>query len=147
MVRVKQDRDRHNRLGQNGLTLIEVLIAFAILAMIVISVYSFIGQNTRFLLVAEDRLLASIAIDNQAINDLVSIRGRTEGTETLEETIGGRTYVIEREALEVNEGLLRVTYTARRQLAPQVPGQSQAPASSQSLSQTLGQAVILRERS
>ena len=50
--------------GEKGLTLIEVLIALAILASVVGSLLVLMGQHTRQAAALEDRMLARIAAEN-----------------------------------------------------------------------------------
>ncbi|MCQ8185059.1 type II secretion system minor pseudopilin GspI [Parvularcula maris] len=80
---------------QRGLTLIEVLVAMTVLALVVGSLLVLIGQHTRQAAALEDRLMARIAADNALASYIIA---REEGARVdlrSEEEIGGRTIYIE----------------------------------------------------
>lgn len=55
---------------RSAFTLIEVLVALAVLGAIASSAIALIGQNTRYIASAEDRMLASIIADNAMVEAL-----------------------------------------------------------------------------
>lgn len=63
---------------QNGMTLVEVLVALAILGMTASSIMMLIAQNTRFVATSEDRAIAAILLDNVMVETLA----RTSALET-----------------------------------------------------------------
>lgn len=69
---------------QRGVTLIETLVALAIMGLVTTSVLVLIGQNTRFMAAAQDRTYASIAADNLMVEALAK-SGVIEVGETLGE--------------------------------------------------------------
>ncbi|MEM9495942.1 MAG: type II secretion system minor pseudopilin GspI [Pseudomonadota bacterium] len=91
---------------QSGVTLVETLVALAVMGLTAASILTLIGQNTRFIISAEDRTYASIAADNIMV-DALARETVDQGEETGETTIAGRTYTFSRriEASPV-EGLL-----------------------------------------
>ncbi len=72
------------------MTLIEVMVALAVLALVAAGVLSLVSQNSRFIIAAEDRLLASVLADNLLIERLTTIRPLDEGEEVFEEEFSGR---------------------------------------------------------
>lgn len=69
---------------QRGLTLVEVLIALAILGLVAASIVSLIGQNTRFIADQEEKMLAGMLVDAVTIERLAQ-RAPLERGETIEE--------------------------------------------------------------
>lgn len=55
---------------QQGLTLIETLVALAIMGLTTTAILVLVGQNTRFAAQASDRAYASIAVDNLMVEAL-----------------------------------------------------------------------------
>lgn len=55
---------------QKGVTLVETLVALAVLGLVAGSVLILVGQNTRFAAAARDRTYASIAADNVMVRAL-----------------------------------------------------------------------------
>lgn len=94
------------------MTLVEVLVALAVMGAVVAAVISLISQNTRFVTAAEDRLLAGIAADNAMIERLASDAPLETGEETREIMVGARTFAVTEAVTETGaEGLLRVDIT------------------------------------
>lgn len=99
---------------ERGLTLVEVLVAFAILAGVVVSVMGLIGQNTRYIVSAEERMLASVAADNMLTEELVQLASPNETVEEGETTIASRTFVYRRSVIELGNGVAQIEYAVRR---------------------------------
>lgn len=97
--------------GQSGLTLIETLVAFAILSSIILSVSAIISQAARLTLSAEERLLASIAADNLVTAELASERTRFDDNGEI--VLAGRTFTFEREAIDASDETEQITYRIR----------------------------------
>ncbi len=99
---------------QYGMTLIEVLVAFAILAGIALSVLVLTGQNAQYMLTAEEKLLASIAADNLLTNDLarreIPSAGETKGAVTIAE----RPFAFTRTVVEIGDRAILIDYEVRR---------------------------------
>ncbi len=119
-------RPRIHRRRQCGMTLIEVLVAFAILSGLALSVLTLVGQNAQYMLTAEEKLLASIAADNLLTNDL-AIRetppaGETEGSVTIAE----RPFAFRRVTVEIGERAVMIDYEVRRAGSEQVLSRASA---------------------
>lgn len=99
---------------RNGFTLIEVLVALVVLGAIATASIALIGQNTRYIASAEDRLLAAIVADNatvEALSVAVLERGETE----TEIEFGGASWVYARKVIDPGvEGLSRIDIAVRR---------------------------------
>ncbi|GGY52720.1 type II secretion system minor pseudopilin GspI [Parvularcula lutaonensis] len=83
---------------QKGLTLIEVLVALAVLSSIVGSILVLIGQHTRHAAAIEERALARIVAENAMVAYVAAKRSGQPADLSGEEEIAGRafTYVIDR---------------------------------------------------
>jgi len=95
---------------QKGMTLLEVLISFAILSGLVLSVFVLMNQNSNYLLVAEERLLASIAVDNLLTNDLAVQEQFSAGVTSGEVSVGGYAFSYSRSVVEIGERGLLIQY-------------------------------------
>ena len=102
------------RRSQAGLTLIEVLVAFTILAGVMASVLTLLSQNTQFMVIAEDRLMANILADNLMVEELLDDRRLDIGSKAEQRRFAGREFFYSRTALEVNAGVYQVRYEIRR---------------------------------
>lgn len=71
--------------AERGFTLIEVMVALAVLGLAVLAILNLQGENLRTAQAMEARVLASVVADNQAIAALTSPEppalGRAEGQE------------------------------------------------------------------
>ncbi|HXI86456.1 MAG TPA: type II secretion system minor pseudopilin GspI [Parvularculaceae bacterium] len=102
----------HNR--AKGFTLVEVLVALAILGLVAGGVLALTAQNARFQAAAETRLLAGILVDNELIEALGRVstleRGRSKGSADF----AGRSWTIERSVANLNNnGLVQIEITVR----------------------------------
>lgn len=77
-------RSKARRWREKGLTLVEVLVALAILGLVAASIVSLIGQNTRFIADQEAKMLAGMLADAAMVEKLAQ-RGAPERGETVEE--------------------------------------------------------------
>lgn len=98
------------RASQKGMTLVEVLVAFAILSGIVLSVMVLVGQNAQYMLSAEQRVLASVAVDNMLTRDLavreIPAPGETQG----EASVAGRVFEYRRTISEIGDQAILIEY-------------------------------------
>lgn len=84
------------RESEKGLTLVEVLVALAILGAVAGSVLVLIGQNARFVAAAETRLMAGVLLDNLAVEALGRV-SKLDLAEQEEETeFAGRRWLVDR---------------------------------------------------
>ncbi len=88
------------RNSQKGVTLVETLVALAVMGLIIGALLVLMGQNSRFAATMRERAMASIAADNLMVEALVlrdAIEiGETEG----EVAVGGETYLYRRAIIE-----------------------------------------------
>ncbi|MGF1543574.1 MAG: prepilin-type N-terminal cleavage/methylation domain-containing protein [Parvularculaceae bacterium] len=105
------DRARN---AQAGMTLVEVLVAFAILAGVLGSVLTLLSQNARFMIAAEDRLMAQIAAYNLAVVELARATRRAQGASEGVAVVGDRRFAFTRSAIEPRRGVLQIDYVVRR---------------------------------
>ncbi len=97
-----------------GFTLIEVLIAFAILAGVVASTLALLSQNARFMVAAQDRLMAEIAADNLMVQELATATSLSTGETTGAVTVAGRSFDFQRVVLDASENVVQIEYVIRR---------------------------------
>ena len=96
------------------MTLVETLVALAILAGVVLSAYAMLAQATRFAATEQERLIAGIIADNQAIELLVRPAPPDQGEE--EETIeaSDRQWRAKTVVTDAGEGLLQISVSVSR---------------------------------
>ena len=113
---------------QRGVTLVETLVALAIMGLVTSSLLVLVGQNTRFLTSARDRTYASIAIDNLMVESL-AISSRLEfGEEFGQIEVAGREWEFRRTITET--GVINVS---RIDIAVFSPGSQQVIANASTL--------------
>ncbi len=117
---------RANSRRQRGMTLIEVLVAFAILSGIALSVLILVGQNARYMLTAEEKLLASIAADNLLANDLARQETPSAGESVGSIAIAERPFAFRRVVVEIGERAVMIDYEIRREGGEQVLSRASA---------------------
>ncbi|MFN0023014.1 MAG: type II secretion system minor pseudopilin GspI [Parvularculaceae bacterium] len=103
------------RHSQHGLTLVETLVAMAILAAISISAYAMLSQGASFAASERDRLAASIVADNLLIEALLRAAPPDLGEEEGEVAFAGRTFEWDRTVTEGGEQLRRIELVVRLQ--------------------------------
>lgn len=111
---------------QRGMTLIEVLVAFAILSGIALSVLTLVGQNAQYMLTAEEKLLASIAADNLLTNDLALRETPSAGESDGRIIIAQRPFAFQRIVVEFGERAVLIEYEIRREGGEQVLSRASA---------------------
>ncbi|MEO1251892.1 MAG: type II secretion system minor pseudopilin GspI [Pseudomonadota bacterium] len=95
---------------QRGMTLIEVLVAFAILAGLVLTVMTLTGQNAQYAARTEDRLLAQIAADNLLVADLAARRSPPVGDTGAAAEVFGRNFSYRRSVYDAGERAVLIQY-------------------------------------
>lgn len=109
------------RKAQRGVTLVETLVALAIMGLVTTSILVLIGQNTRFTANAFDRTYASIAADNLMVETLARRGGVTLGEETGQIMVGSQDWDFSKTISETPvEGILRVDIAVRAENSEQV---------------------------
>ncbi len=116
----------HRFHAQRGMTLIEVLVAFAILSGIALSVLTLVGQNAQYMLTAEEKLLASIAADNLLTNDLARRETPSAGEVARTMTIAEQAFAYRRVVVEIGERAVAIDYEIRREGGEQVLSRASA---------------------
>ena len=107
----------------NGFTLLEMLVALAVLSLAVLALVNLAGENSRTGVVIEERVFAGVIADNRAIEALTSRQppalGETSGSEKSAERIWRWT----RRVAETPEpGILRVDVAVMSDRTDQVLG-------------------------
>lgn len=94
---------------QTGMTLVEVLVALAILGMTAASIMMLIAQNTRFVAASEDRAIAAILLDNVMVETLASTAAPELGASEETRDFVGRDWRVMRTIGETGlEGVVRI---------------------------------------
>ena len=97
------------RNSQKGVTLVETLVALAVMGLIIGSLLVLLGQNSRFAAAMRDRTMASIAADNLMVEALVLRDAAAIGESAGEVTVGGETMAYRRAIIETGvDGVLRI---------------------------------------
>lgn len=106
---------------ERGMTLVEVLVALAILGLVAASIVALIGQNTRFISNAEEQMIAGIIADNAMVDALGRIAPLERNTSEKELQTAGRSW---RVATTVEDspvpGLVRIDIAVRAGASDQV---------------------------
>ena len=106
---------RRNHSASNGMTLVEVLVAFAVLAGVMTSVLALAGQNARFMASAEDRLAAGFLADNLMVEALATQRRIATGSTDEAIEYAGRRFEYARTVQTVNDDVLQIEFDVRRE--------------------------------
>ncbi|MEO1014896.1 MAG: type II secretion system minor pseudopilin GspI [Pseudomonadota bacterium] len=99
---------------QRGLTLVETLVAFAILTGVVASLVALLSQTARYMASAEDRFLASLLANNLMVEELARIEPSPRGSSTDQAFFAGRDFDYVRTGVEVRDGVVQVTFDVKR---------------------------------
>ncbi len=103
-----------NRRAQRGMTLIETLIALAILAGVVIAAYAMLAQGTRFAATEQERLVAGIVADNALIDELVLATPPDEGENEKSVSEAGRDWIARTTIARVTDEALSISVAVTR---------------------------------
>lgn len=96
------------------MTLVETLVALAILAGVAISAYAMVAQATRFAAAEQERLIAGILADNETVKLMIRQAPPDKGEEEVEIEASSRLWRVKRAVDDFGEGLLRITVTVSR---------------------------------
>lgn len=94
---------------QRGVTLVETLVALAVMGLVIGALMVMIGQNTRFAASMRDKTMAQIAVDNLMVEAMVLSSALETGDSAGEVEIGGRTFSYTRTVTETGvQDVLRI---------------------------------------
>lgn len=88
------------RESQKGVTLVETLVALAIMGLVIGALLVLLGQNTRFASSMRERAMASIAADNLMVEAMVLEEATEIGESEGDVTVGGQTLHYRRAIIE-----------------------------------------------
>jgi general secretion pathway protein I len=99
---------------RSGFTLVEVLVAIAILGLVAVSVFALIGQSTNLNVAAEQHSLAAIAADNVMVERLSLSAPLEKGSSSGQVELGGRQWKYSVEVLDSGvSGVVRINVAIR----------------------------------
>ncbi|MBI1365984.1 MAG: type II secretion system protein GspI [Alphaproteobacteria bacterium] len=95
--------------GERGFTLIEVLVALAILGLIAGAVLALASQSARFEAEAETRFLAGVLLDNEMVEALGKVYALERGDKKVSKQFAGRSWTVIRSVSNINaRGIARI---------------------------------------
>jgi len=100
--------------AQKGFTLVETLVALAILAGVVLAAYAMLGQSARFAAIEQERLVAGIIADNLTAEALIRPATPDKGEEEYAIQMAGGKWFARRVIDDAGEGLLRIEISVTR---------------------------------
>lgn len=103
-----------SRRAQRGMTLVETLVALAILAGVVLSAYAMLAQAARFTATEQERLIAGVIADNQTIELLVRPAPPDPGEEEKTVLASDRQWRTKTVVTDAGEGLLQISVSVSR---------------------------------
>ncbi|HNS88195.1 MAG TPA: type II secretion system minor pseudopilin GspI [Parvularculaceae bacterium] len=106
--------------AEKGFTLVETLVALAILAGVVLAAYAMLGQSARFAAIEQERLVAGVIADNLTAETLIRPATPDMGEETLEIEMAGGAWIARRVIDDAGEELLRIEISVTRKGDSQV---------------------------
>jgi len=95
---------------QAGLTLVETLVALAILAAVSLASFAMLSQSSRFAASEQDRLMASVLADNLIVEELASAAPPEKGSTEGKSVFAGRNFVWRRVATDAGLDLVGIRY-------------------------------------
>ena len=99
---------------QKGFTLVETLVALAILAGVVLAAYAMLGQSARFAATEQERLVAGIIADNLTAEALIRPAAPDKGENEREVDMAGGKWIARTIVDDAGEGLLRIEISVSR---------------------------------
>lgn len=95
--------------AEQGFTLLEMLVAMAVLSLGALALLNLAGENTRVASAMEDRLFAGLVAENRAIEALTAPMPPALGRDSGADTAGGQTWRWTRQVSRTGEpGMVRV---------------------------------------
>ncbi len=110
---------RYKTKRQRGLTLVETLVAMAILAAVAISAFALLSQGANFAANERDRLAASIVADNLMVEELLRAAAPDLGERSGEVEFAGRAFEWSTIVTDAGEELRKISLTVRLKGSPQ----------------------------
>lgn len=100
------------RKHQSGVTLVETLVALAVMGFVIGALMVLVGQNSRFAASLRDRTFASIAADNLMVRAMIAQEALQTGESAGDVAIGGVTMRYRRNVVETGvEDIVRIEVT------------------------------------
>jgi general secretion pathway protein I len=94
---------------QSGVTLVETLVALAVIGFVIAGLLVLVGQNTRFAAAMEERTYASVAADNLMVEAMTLTSALELGETGGEITVGERQWSYRRSIVETGvEDVIRI---------------------------------------
>ena len=97
---------------QAGFSLLELLVALAIFGMAVVGLLNLSGESTRTAVILEERALAAVVAENQAIEALLAPAAVAAAPAAGQESAGARGWDWKRTATPAGQGMLRIAISA-----------------------------------
>lgn len=107
------DRRAAHRAKQRGLTLVETLVAMAILASVAISAFALLSQGANFAANERDRLAASIVADNLVVEELLRSAAPDLGQASGEVVFAGRSFEWNSVVSDAGDDLRRIALSVK----------------------------------
>ncbi|MEC3886770.1 type II secretion system minor pseudopilin GspI [Xanthomonas campestris] len=98
---------------QAGFSLLELLVTLAIFGMAVVGLLNLSGESTRTAVILEERALAAVVAENQAIEALLAPAAVAAAPATGQESAGARGWDWKRTATPAGQGMLRIVISVR----------------------------------
>ncbi|MEZ5921732.1 MAG: type II secretion system minor pseudopilin GspI [Parvularculaceae bacterium] len=112
--------------GQAGLTLVETLVALAILAAVSLASFAMLSQSSRFAASEQDRLMASVLADNLIVEELASAAPPEKGATEGKSVFAGRNFVWRRVATDAGLDLVGIRYDVSLENETRILAKSEA---------------------
>jgi general secretion pathway protein I len=94
--------------AERGFTLLEMLVALAVLSLGAVALLNLAGENTRQAGAVESRFFAAVVAENQAIAAMTSGGAPAIGVQTGEEAVGRQAWRWTRTVAPLSAGVLRI---------------------------------------
>ncbi|MBB3812529.1 general secretion pathway protein I [Xanthomonas arboricola] len=97
-----------------GFSLLELMVALAIFGMAVVGLLNVSGESTRTAVVLEERALAAVVAENQAIDAMLAPTAAALIPAKGQETLGGRSWDWQRQSMPAGAaGIVRIQVQVR----------------------------------
>lgn len=94
---------------QCGVTLVETLVALAVMGFVIAGLLVLVGQNTRFAAAMQERIFASVAADNLMVEAMILNSALELGETDGQISVGDRQWAYRRSIVETGvEGVIRI---------------------------------------